>query len=322
MDEKNAGGETTHRWWEDPQGNLGSALADTSKTGELTWLLDDPQGTISDTAALSGSDIALTGSADFDPFGEDKGATGTYTANPLRFHGQYLDSVTGLYDVRARDYDAATGRFSGTDPVKQDPGSAFVQTYHYGNNNPLGYTDASGENAAVVAGILIGRIALPRIVQWLIRWTGKDLMQALIAVFGAGTVAAGLKMISGDKGGDSLAEAAGRAEAVRGRPVRRAALVETEREPQVGAAAAEAARRARLEALRERARARARKEWRKGDKENLPKCKPEKGSKWNRDWRSGPAFGHAFTRHGSGRKIGQKLIDRARCEGATGSMAR
>jgi RHS repeat-associated protein len=38
-------------------------------------------------------------------------------ANPLAFTGEYLDPVTELYDLRARDYDPTRGRFLQRDPL-------------------------------------------------------------------------------------------------------------------------------------------------------------------------------------------------------------
>lgn len=52
----------------------------------------------------------------------------------------------GMYNANARLYDPATGRFLSPDPLIQDPG--FTQNfnrYSYCLNNPLKYTDESGE---------------------------------------------------------------------------------------------------------------------------------------------------------------------------------
>ncbi|GAA0998349.1 hypothetical protein GCM10009555_097450 [Acrocarpospora macrocephala] len=147
--EADAAGTLTHQWWSDPAAGLGTALADTAPTG-TTWLLPDYQGTLTDTADTA----ALTGSAAFGPYGEPQTTAGSYAANPLRFHGQYLDTVTGLYDIRARDYNAASGSFTAIDPEPAKTGTPFVQTYHYGYNNPTTLTDPSGRCAWLCFGIV------------------------------------------------------------------------------------------------------------------------------------------------------------------------
>jgi|GEM_PF-5356994 len=47
----------------------------------------------------------------YKPFGESNGGTGT-TYNRFHFTGTYLDSVTSLYQMGARYYQPASGRFT------------------------------------------------------------------------------------------------------------------------------------------------------------------------------------------------------------------
>jgi RHS repeat-associated protein len=66
-------------------------------------------------------------------------------AGDFRFHGLWLESATGLYHARARDYDPITGRFLSRDP---ETGTTHaVETHHaysIANNNPHIYSDPSG----------------------------------------------------------------------------------------------------------------------------------------------------------------------------------
>ncbi|MFY1634563.1 RHS repeat-associated core domain-containing protein [Solwaraspora sp. WMMB335] len=134
--------------------DLGAALADTA-SGTPAWLLGDHQGSITGVADTT----TLTGSTDLDPYESPTGAdTGDYADNPLRFHGQYLDHTTGLYDVRARDYDATTGRFTSPDPIAAAADTAFTQTYHYGYNRPTVLTDPTGE-CPIICTAIIGGVA-------------------------------------------------------------------------------------------------------------------------------------------------------------------
>ncbi len=139
--ETTGAGTTAHTWWADPQSTLGTAIADGTPGGTLSWLLADTTGSITDIADGAG----VTGSASLDPFGGPAAVTGTgYAGNPLRFHGQYLDGVTGLYDLRARDYDASAGRFTGPDAHPAQSGVGFTQAYGYAGNRPTVDADPSG----------------------------------------------------------------------------------------------------------------------------------------------------------------------------------
>lgn len=95
----------------------------------------------------------------YDSFGRIQGCTGV--TNPFTYGGRENDSESGLYYMRARYYDPATGRFLSVDPLNLASrlmlaqygagGALFVQgspqmlnEYSYAINNPLVYNDASG----------------------------------------------------------------------------------------------------------------------------------------------------------------------------------
>jgi len=101
----------------------------------------DTLGTVSE---LSGSGRSLLGQYDTQPFGDNATNTNvdpSVAGNPFGFTGEYQDAVTGLYNLRARNYDPTTGRFLSPDPL--GPQNA-ANTYTYVANNPLDYTDPSG----------------------------------------------------------------------------------------------------------------------------------------------------------------------------------
>lgn len=85
-------------------------------------------------------------SYDYEPFGVERTVTnvsGVAPVNPLRYTGELLDS-TGLYHLRARQYDPATGRFASTDPLVQPIRDPYVSEYLYVGNRPTAFVDPSG----------------------------------------------------------------------------------------------------------------------------------------------------------------------------------
>lgn len=93
---------------------------------------------------MSGDKGAILGSYDTNPFGDGTSSSNvdpSAAGNPIGFVGEYRDPVTGLVNLRARNYDRTTGRFLSPDPLgPQDYASSYV----YVADNPLGYTDPSG----------------------------------------------------------------------------------------------------------------------------------------------------------------------------------
>ncbi len=100
------------------------------------WLHHDQVGSTRLVTSSSGSNVA---SYTFDPYGNLTSSTGTI-ANPLRFGGQYLDTESGFYYLRARYYDPATGQFISRDPEM----TSTRQPYAYVYGNPVNSTDPSG----------------------------------------------------------------------------------------------------------------------------------------------------------------------------------
>jgi RHS repeat-associated protein len=80
------------------------------------------------TTLLTGATGKKLATFTYDSYGSLKSHTGK-TATPLLYAGQYQDSESGLYYLRARYYDPATGQFLSVDPLKAVTGTpdAYVQ---------------------------------------------------------------------------------------------------------------------------------------------------------------------------------------------------
>lgn len=71
-----------------------------TRSGTTSYYLDDGQGSV---RLLTNSSGAVTDSYTYDAFGDLLSSSGS-TINPYRYTGQQFDSLTGLYDLRARYY--------------------------------------------------------------------------------------------------------------------------------------------------------------------------------------------------------------------------
>ena len=81
--------------------------------------------------------------------------------NPFRYRGYYYDEETGFYYLNTRYYDPEIRRFINADnpelvaQLAQTPGQ--LNLYAYCNNNPVAFTDESGESvwAIIVVGLIV-----------------------------------------------------------------------------------------------------------------------------------------------------------------------
>jgi RHS repeat-associated protein len=101
------------------------------------------------TAAISSATGATVAQYAYEPFGtvRQQQVAANAPANPILYTGQYQDD-TGLYHLRARQYDTTTGRFLGRDPIANRIGDPFVARYVYANNSPTLFVDPTGETTA------------------------------------------------------------------------------------------------------------------------------------------------------------------------------
>jgi RHS repeat-associated protein len=104
-----------------------------------TTVLYYQQDQLGSTRAITDSAGAIAASYTYDAYGNLTSQTGS-VSNPFLYTGQYRDSETGLYYLRARYYDPATAQFLSRDPKR---GSTWTP-YSYVAGNPLNLSDPSG----------------------------------------------------------------------------------------------------------------------------------------------------------------------------------
>jgi RHS repeat-associated protein len=99
------------------------------------------------TANLTSSTGSAQWTYSFEPFGSIRTSVQNdqnAPTNLMRFTGELLDTTPGLYHLRARQYDPATGRFLQRDPFDGTIRDSYVGTYVYSRNQPTVAVDPSG----------------------------------------------------------------------------------------------------------------------------------------------------------------------------------
>jgi RHS repeat-associated protein len=118
--------------------------------GNAVYYLEDAMGSV---AALVDASQTKIASFNYDGFGNVRSQSGstsppTGTGGDFRFHSAWLEAASGLYNMRAREYDPRLGRFTSRDPVDgvmAQPESFNI--YAYVLNNPHVFSDPSGKTS-------------------------------------------------------------------------------------------------------------------------------------------------------------------------------
>ncbi len=123
------------------------------KSGQNEYYLADALGSVIGLADGTGT---IKTSYNYSPFGK-KQTTGSSSSNPFTFTGRE-DDGTGYYYYRARYYSPDQKRFIAEDPLGFGGGDSNLQAYV--GNNPINYTDPSGQAFGIPMGEDYGQSAL------------------------------------------------------------------------------------------------------------------------------------------------------------------
>jgi RHS repeat-associated protein len=137
----------------------------TSANGDVTAIANQA-GSLQETISYD-----AYGNATVTPIDE-----ATPMTEPLLFESQYQDPTTGLYDLRARNYDPTTGRFTQRDAEIAPIGTPVTSPYIYADDEPTTLADPTGlsvnsaldsafyghstESASIVADAKYGVVAI------------------------------------------------------------------------------------------------------------------------------------------------------------------
>lgn len=109
------------------------------QAGVVQYLATDHVGSPRAVFSASG---ALVRELRYDAFGQRTFDSAAATPLPLGFSGGLHDEVTGLVRLGLRDYDPASGRWTGRDPLLF--GARRLNLYEYVGNDPLSLVDPLG----------------------------------------------------------------------------------------------------------------------------------------------------------------------------------
>ena len=124
----------------------GKERLSSSVPGVTSYYHHDRLGSVADVTSSTG---ATERSYAYEPFGATLTETSEVGEPPVNLHrfGGEMQDTTGLYHLRARQYDPSTGTFTNLDPRERPATEAWLTSYSYSDNRPTVLTDPTGESA-------------------------------------------------------------------------------------------------------------------------------------------------------------------------------
>ena len=123
----------------------------------------------------------------------------------IRYRGYYYDNETGFYYLQSRYYDPSIGRFISADQPELIPSLAMnigqLNLYAYCNNDPISYTDESGEGIIAIIAVLVVCAVIGGTIGGVVSYnngnTGWDLAKDIILGTAMGFAGGGLSLAVG-----------------------------------------------------------------------------------------------------------------------------
>ena len=186
------GKTTAYQYIYSPDGLVGIYVKPSNGTAEMHYAVTDHLGSLLELYKSNGTQ---TYSASYDAWGKQ-----TITKNTLNLRRGYCLhehwNEFDLIDMNGRFYDPQLARFLSPDPYVQDcTNPQNFNRYAYCLNNPLKYTDPSGEFWHIVIGAAIGGIA-----NLVANWNNCDGFWQYATAFTAGAGAGALTAATGGAG--------------------------------------------------------------------------------------------------------------------------
>ncbi|HET7475117.1 MAG TPA: RHS repeat-associated core domain-containing protein [Dermatophilaceae bacterium] len=116
--------------------DTGLPLEQVTATGSVAFYQHDQYGSTTTLTSTTGATLATY---DYSPDGLTTTHTGVLDT-PLQWAGQYLDAVSGPYNLRARYYDPTTAQFLTRDPLESATGAPYTDA----DNDPVILADPTG----------------------------------------------------------------------------------------------------------------------------------------------------------------------------------
>jgi RHS repeat-associated protein len=118
-------------------GNGSTPISRIDASGNSVYYLTDAMGSVIGEVDGDGNVVSRFSYDAFGNIRSQSGLSSALTGGDFRFQGQWLESDSGLYYFRARDYDSKTGLFLSrdkVDPIQENPESA--NPYQFAFQNP------------------------------------------------------------------------------------------------------------------------------------------------------------------------------------------
>lgn len=137
------GGTVTHEYVD------GVRRVSMSAGASTLYYHHDRVGSVTDMTSSNGT---ASWAYDYEPFGRLTSEIEVVAGSPpndFKFGAEFLDE-TDLYDLRARSYNPAHGRFLQIDPVASPQDEPTISGYLYANSRPAVFVDPTGERAVPI----------------------------------------------------------------------------------------------------------------------------------------------------------------------------